>query len=98
MTRRDDRLRFFHLSNLASVVVAAMRADVVWGFRFVALRARADRRRLERVVRPALRGARLRVPAFGIGHCSVLLVAGEQSPERRKPRILPRRRAIALGA
>src|SRR5262245_17165560 len=61
-------LGFFDLAHLAAVVVAAVRANLMRRLRLVALRTRADRHRLERVVRSTLRRARLRMPAFGIGH------------------------------
>ena len=50
-------LRFFDRPDLAALVVAAVRADLVRRLGFLALRAGADRHRLERVVRAALGGA-----------------------------------------
>ena len=56
--------------NLAALVVAAVRTDMMRRLRFLTLRAGARRDRFERVVRAALRGPRLRMPAFWIGHLS----------------------------
>jgi hypothetical protein len=54
--------------DLPLVVVAAVRAHTVRRLRLVALRAQAGRRRGERVVRPALGGAGLRMASFRIRH------------------------------
>jgi hypothetical protein len=59
---------FFDRPNLAALVIAAVRADLVRRFRFAALRAGADRDGLQRIVGAALGRPRFRMPAFGIGH------------------------------
>src|SRR4029078_2976372 len=82
--------------DLASAVVAAVRADDVGLLGFVALRALAAADRLWRVVGAALGGAGLRMPAFRIRHgvFSVLLLI-QQALERSQPGIVPRRRTVA---
>ncbi len=58
----------FHRLDLASAVVAAGGAHLVRELRFVALRTLAAADRLQGIVRAALRGPGLRVPAFWIRH------------------------------
>src|SRR5579864_3602653 len=55
-------------SDLAPAVVAAIPAHGVWALGLMALRALADGRRPQRVMRAALGGSRLRVSSFGIRH------------------------------
>src|SRR5262245_55155722 len=61
-------LRFLDGADLTALVVAAVRTYLVRRLRLAALRTRADGHSRQRVVRPSLGRARLRVPAFGVGH------------------------------
>jgi hypothetical protein len=65
--------RFLDGDDFAALVVAALRADAVRLLRFLALRAGGERRQLEKVVRAARVGSRLRMAAFWIRHGVKLL-------------------------
>lgn len=61
--------------DLASLVVAAVRTDLVRRFRFLALGTSADRHGLQGVMSAALRRPGLRMPPFWIRHdCSLKLL------------------------
>src|SRR3954464_1907782 len=57
-----------HVHDLATAVEPAMRAHAVGTARPVALRAAVDRGRGDLVLRPPLRGARVRLLLLGDGH------------------------------
>jgi hypothetical protein len=64
----EAELRLVDRTDLAALVIAAVRTDLVRGLRFAALRAGADRYRRQRVVRAPLGRAGLRMAAFRIRH------------------------------
>ena len=68
-------LRLVDRTNLTALVVAAVSTDLMGRLGLTALRTRADRYGTQRVVGAALRRPRFRMPAFGIGHDSVLLLS-----------------------
>lgn len=59
---------FLNRTNLAALVVTAMRADLVGRLRFAALRTGANGHRLQRIMRAPFGGARFGMAAFGIRH------------------------------
>ena len=61
-------LGLFDRTDLAALVVTAVRADLVRCFRFAALRTGANGHRLQRIMGAPLGGARLGMAAFGIRH------------------------------
>jgi hypothetical protein len=69
-------LDFVDAFDLATTVIAAVLADLMRRLELVALRALAERGRLERVVGAALGGARLGVSSFRIRHVRYLLNSG----------------------
>ena len=79
-THWQARLLFVHGAYLPPAVVAAVLADDVRELQLVALRALAERHRLERIVRASFRCAGFRVSSFGIRHGLLLF-----------PKILQRR-------
>src|SRR6476646_866063 len=64
----ETRSGFLDWTDLAALVVAAMRTNLVRRLRFTALRTGANRHRLQRVVRAPLGRARVGMAAFGIRH------------------------------
>jgi hypothetical protein len=59
---------FLDRTDLAALVVTAMRADLVRRLRFAALRTGANRHRLQCIMGAPLGGARFGMAAFGIRH------------------------------
>src|SRR5947208_7154178 len=77
--RRAARSGLFHRANLATLVVAAVRAHLVRRFRLAALRTSSHRNRAQSVVGSTLGGSRLGMAAFGIRHVSALLLSVQQT-------------------
>ncbi len=67
-----ELLFFFHFDSNAPTIKAALGAHAMWRARLAAVRAIANRRRHQMIVRPALARARLRMFPFRIWHYKLL--------------------------